>query len=254
MATVKDIMTRDLVHVEPGDLATKARSIIRKHGYRALPVLEKGRLAGIVSRGDILRVTANKTNITVKGLMTKNLTTVSEGTDLCTAAKKIIKSGAKQLLVADEGELRGIVSSVDILKGFIKNEDAPVKEKIADIMKESACTCTPEDEIAGILDMMHADGLSGLPVVKNKKVIGVVTRMNVIKKGANISKESGKTRKTSVGKIMTTPAAAVNPETKVREAAQLMVQKSIVLLPVVDNKGSLLGTVDIEDVLQAYLP
>jgi len=54
-ATAADVMTRDVITIRPDDdIAEVARLLERKHIKRA-PVLEDGRLVGIVSRADLLR-------------------------------------------------------------------------------------------------------------------------------------------------------------------------------------------------------
>ncbi|MCA9114744.1 MAG: CBS domain-containing protein [Planctomycetaceae bacterium] len=53
--TVETIMRRHPVCVSPADDAFALSSIFVSHGYRHLPVVEDGRLLGIVSRRDILR-------------------------------------------------------------------------------------------------------------------------------------------------------------------------------------------------------
>jgi CBS domain-containing protein len=57
--TVRDIMSRGLVVVEPDHPVTRAVDLMVEHGMRALPVVERHpdglRLLGLVSRGDALR-------------------------------------------------------------------------------------------------------------------------------------------------------------------------------------------------------
>ena len=254
MVSVKEIMTKEPVCVESSDLVTRARSLIRKYGYRALPVLEKGKLVGIISRGNILKITSSKTNISVEGIMNRNLITVSEDDDIFSAAKAIVRSGVRQLLVVDNGNLKGIISSMDILDKFVKEDYHPVKKKIDEVMTTDVVYCEQDDEISKIWDMMHSSGFSGLPVLKNNKIIGIVTRMNILKQGSvRLSKESGKIRNAPVKRVMMTPAITVTPATGVKRAAGTMVKRRIIRLPVVDKKKELVGIVDIEDILRAYV-
>jgi CBS domain-containing protein len=50
---VREIATRDLVFVKPGDSTKEATRIMAERQIRRLPVVEDGRLVGIVSLGDI---------------------------------------------------------------------------------------------------------------------------------------------------------------------------------------------------------
>lgn len=58
-----------------------------------------------------------------------------------------------------------------------------------------------------------------------------------------------------VRELMTTPAVTVAPETTVREAAALLSERGITAMPVVDERGELLGVVSEADlILEAFLP
>lgn len=50
---VREIATNDLVFVKPGDSTREAEKIMGEHQIRRLPVVEDGRLVGIVSLGDL---------------------------------------------------------------------------------------------------------------------------------------------------------------------------------------------------------
>ena len=253
MLLAKDVMTEDPVILQASDSATHARAIIRDQGHRAYPVLDDGRLAGILTRGDVLKVTSNKSNMLVKGIMSQNLMTANLGDDLFSCAKKILNAKIRQLVVVNEGKLTGIITSSDIIAAFLEKDYNPVKKKISEIMSTNIISCEPEDEIPGIWDIMGSSGFSGLPVVSKEKLLGMITRMDIFRAGFRLSKESGKSRSGHVQKIMKSPAIAVTSDVDTRVAAQAMIHKNIIRLPVVDEKEHLIGIVDIEDILRAYI-
>ena len=53
---VKDVMTRDPVVVAADAPVREAAGLLRKHRIGGLPVLDVGRLVGIITEGDILRL------------------------------------------------------------------------------------------------------------------------------------------------------------------------------------------------------
>lgn len=57
--TARDIMTAPLVTVDANDTIAAAMQLLVAHGIKRLPVLEAGRLAGILSRTDLLRAVAS---------------------------------------------------------------------------------------------------------------------------------------------------------------------------------------------------
>jgi CBS domain-containing protein len=54
---VGEIMTREVIHVKPTLLITEAMAIMTEKRVRHLPVLENGKLCGMISLGDLVKVT-----------------------------------------------------------------------------------------------------------------------------------------------------------------------------------------------------
>lgn len=55
--SVREIMTADVIHTSPDQKVRKCLSLMTKHHFRHIPVLEDDRLVGILSIEDIKRVT-----------------------------------------------------------------------------------------------------------------------------------------------------------------------------------------------------
>lgn len=55
--SVREIMTADVIHTSPDQKVRKCLSLMTKHHFRHIPVLENDRLVGILSIEDIKRVT-----------------------------------------------------------------------------------------------------------------------------------------------------------------------------------------------------
>ncbi len=252
MLSVKDLMTKNPVCINSTDTVTRARSIMRKYGYRALPVLKDEKLVGIVSRGDVLRITSSKTNLQVSGIMNPNVISINSDSDIFSAARLMVKSNIRQIIVTNT-EL-GILSSMDVLRGFIRENYSPSIKKIENIMVRKVVSCEHDDEISRIWEKLYSSGFSGLPVLKKSRVVGMITRTDILKHGAiRLSKESGKRKSVLVERVMRTPAITVTPSTSVKDAAKIMVKNRILRLPVVDKGNKLIGIVDVEDILKAYV-
>jgi CBS domain-containing protein len=253
MVLARDVMSKNLVYVSAEDPVTNARSLLRKHGFRVLPVLDDGRIVGVISRADVLKVTSSKANIRVSGLMDRNVYSVSPEEELKKAAKKLVSSGKKQLLVIGE-KLVGVLSSLDIVTEFVRKCYSPLKKDVSSVMSHDVVYCSPEDSVASVWDKIAATGFSGMPVVSDKKVVGIVTRMDLLKRGnARISRESGRPRSIPVKKVMSTPPIVVSQGSSVAEAAEIMASRRILRLPVTGVDGALAGILDVEDVLGAYI-
>ena len=65
---VRDIMTTDVVSVEPGWTADQCMALMTDQRIRHLPVVENGALVGIVSIGDVVRAIVDSQKFVIKSL------------------------------------------------------------------------------------------------------------------------------------------------------------------------------------------
>ena len=267
---VKEIMTSTPLTVSVDTHATKVRSILREDGYRSIPVVADNRLEGIITRGDIMNISATKSNIDARGIMDHPQVITTPDADILDLSRKLIKADIKQAPVVestDNMHLVGIVSVVDILRKLLYNGAKPNYNSVGEIFTKDVVSCTFDEPISKIWDLMDETGFSGLPVNKNKKLIGIITRKDIINSGhIRIGKESGEIKRSiKVEKIMKTPPLVTTVESKINEAAQIMIEYDIGRMPVVENpvyikkepnravKSDLIGIIAREDILWSYL-
>lgn len=128
---ISRIMTRKPATVTPEDNLETVRILLEKHGFHHIPVVEAGKLAGIVSYTDYLRIVgevygaaqAGNPNehplksIAVKTVMTEHPVCLSP-TDTVEDALKIFKTNHFHAIPVIEGERRlvGILSTHDLIK------------------------------------------------------------------------------------------------------------------------------------------
>jgi len=100
-------------------------------------------------------------------------------------------------------------------------------------------TVSPEDSVEEARRLMREHGISGLPVIVGKKLVGIVTRRDVY------FAENGNLL---VKDIMTKDPITVGPEITPQEARKIMARYKIEKLPVVSESGELIGLVTAKDV------
>jgi len=178
--------------------------------------------------------------------------------DIMPTAKLMIEAGLGRVPVLKSGQdmtLVGILSIVDIFRNM-KLDRIPSKT-VSEVMTTDVKTCSPKDSIAKVWLNMKETGFSGLPVVKNDELIGMVTRRNIINAGyARIEREDEQGTKSTmsppVEKIMSTPAYFLSPEASLKEAIQTFLKLDVGRLSVV-NGGKLVGIVDRNDIIKAFV-
>jgi CBS domain-containing protein len=146
---VADVMETDWPTLGPEQTVEDAIKLFAESGISGAPVVEDGRLAGIVTEGDLIfrdaeikapgfldilggviplgnwdeyREEALKSaGVTVGEVMTREVLTVGPDDSLAEAATVMAEEGIKLLPVAEEGILRGIVTRMDILTLHVLN-------------------------------------------------------------------------------------------------------------------------------------
>lgn len=112
-------MSRNPVTVNPVDNLSTAKAKMRAGNFRRLPILEEGKLVGIVTEGDIRAHVGNLERTQVKSCMTEGLLTVTPQTTLEEAAALLLNHKIGGLPVLEEGRLVGIITTSDVLQAFL---------------------------------------------------------------------------------------------------------------------------------------
>jgi CBS-domain-containing membrane protein len=151
MRKAKDIMTKDVITVEPETEVIQAAKLLLEHHINGLPVVDKeGHLKGIICQSDLIDqqrklplpsffimldsfvpITSSKniekalqkmSAITVKEAMTRDPVTVGPETDLEDIATLMVKHSIHTVPVVDQGKIVGIIGKEDILRTLMPSE------------------------------------------------------------------------------------------------------------------------------------
>lgn len=110
---VRELMSRNVISVSPGDTVATARIRLREHGIHHLLVVDRETVAGVVAFRDL----AGKPETTkVDELMTRDVATVDAGASARRAASLMIRSTSGCLPVLEDGKLAGIITTSDLMR------------------------------------------------------------------------------------------------------------------------------------------
>jgi CBS domain-containing protein len=134
--TVKDAVTPSPLTVTPRTTVATALRLIRDNQIGHLPVLEEGRILGVVSEDRILALTPSEATTLSRHEATDLLSrlTVDRAVDeavvldaatpLTEAARALLDRRTSAALVVERGQLGGIVTHSDLLRAFIAERRA----------------------------------------------------------------------------------------------------------------------------------
>ncbi len=119
---IGDVMTRDVITVEPQTTMAELRTVLRDHRISGVPVLENDELVGIVSVEDLIKALASgEVSAQVGEKMTRNPVTVRADETVVAAIKYFSRYGFGRFPVVDRaGKLVGILTRGDIIRGLLK--------------------------------------------------------------------------------------------------------------------------------------
>jgi acetoin utilization protein AcuB len=133
---VKEWMTQEVITVTSSCPLPEAYWLMIENEIRRLPVVDEGRLVGIITLENLRRI--NPINITmldivyinemlaklpIRRLMTENPKTISPSASLIEAAQMMLQHKISALPVLDGGKLVGIITESDIFRAFVESEE-----------------------------------------------------------------------------------------------------------------------------------
>ncbi len=117
--------------------------------------------------------------------------------------------------------------------------------RVSELIGGPVYSCTEQTTAIDAARQMLADDVGSLAVVKDGRLVGIVTERDLVREYAE---HSSHTR--AVGEVMTPNPDSLAPDVEVDEAASWMMAAGYRHLPVVED-GNLVGMVSIKDVLWA---
>jgi CBS domain-containing protein len=117
MTTVRDIMTKELITVEPSATVAETATVMGEHHVGSALVCEDDALAGIFTERDIVRALSQDFDAarhSIAHYMTRTPTTVSPDATLQEALQLMLSGGFRHLPVVEEERPVGMVSMRDI--------------------------------------------------------------------------------------------------------------------------------------------
>ncbi|MGY6530447.1 MAG: CBS domain-containing protein [Cyanobacterium sp.] len=148
-----------------------------------------------------------------------------------------------------------------------------MNKTVGDIMTPSPITVNPDTALQDAITILAQKKLSGLPVVdKENKLVGVISETDLMWQETGVEpppyimildsviylqnpgryeKEIHKALGQTVGEVMTNKPITVKSDDTVKRAAQILHEKKISRLPVVDGNDNVVGIVTQGDIIQA---
>lgn len=131
---VKDYMTLNPRTVNPEDSAQEIAEKMKTLNYRQFPVVENGKLVGIITETDLVEAISKNEDVCVKDVMATEPLTLMEDASIENASDIIrVKNFNSMPVVSEKNELLGILTITDILDALrttFSFNDKPIKIEV----------------------------------------------------------------------------------------------------------------------------
>ncbi|MEM0317044.1 MAG: CBS domain-containing protein [Candidatus Nezhaarchaeales archaeon] len=263
LTPVYAIATKKVITVSPHESLAVVRELMVKHGISRVVIIEGERPVGLVTKKDIIKFLAlddterSLIEIPVSEVMSGNLVLVRPDLDVRTVANIMLDSDISSLLVVDGEKLLGIVTKTDICRYYA--EHCKGVFKVRDFMTPHVIYVKPMHSLFRVMNLMIKHNISRVLVLSDDhKPIGIVTLTDLTFYTSSLRPVKHPTFETipsslilTAEDVMTRDPITIREDEDLSKAPELMLEKRISGLPVVNENGRLSGIITKSDVVKA---
>lgn len=192
--TLGTIMKRNPITINVKNKLTDLLELMILSGYGVIPLVNnENEVIGIITERDIVSYLSNRVNLGIKveDIMTKNVITIEMNKTVKDALKLMVSAGIRRLpIVNEKSEVSGIITSKDIVNIFGSHKifkvvtngliDSFLNKTIKEFGTTRIVTVNPEDDLSVAIKLMSKFNVSGLLVVTNNILVGIITERDII--------------------------------------------------------------------------
>ena len=204
--SIRRVMTSHPVTITPFRELREAVELMIKNNISSLPVADDDEVVGIITKTDLMDFYSQKfaNKWKVSQLMTSEVVTVNENHSIGHVISRMEDQKIGKLVVMRDNEPVGIITSGNISFANVEDPETGVSiEKIAflrkvegqekrnvrevsmvtagDIMTNDLIKIGPEEDAANAANIMIKNDVSGIPVVSDDELVGIITKTDIIR-------------------------------------------------------------------------
>jgi CBS domain-containing protein len=190
---IKLIMTQKVISIKTSAKISEAIEKMKQADLGGLPIVDdKDRVKAIVTERDLANLFADRrSGIQVARLMSEKVITALPKTTIFEAEKTMALQGFRRLPIVSDGKVIAIITAMDIIRFFGSGEvfrhlrsgtiiqvlNTPALE----IASKTVTSVEPDADVGQAAKIMREKDIGALPVVRNGKLIGIVTERDFFK-------------------------------------------------------------------------
>ena len=207
---VRDIMSKDLVTVSPDESIYDCAKQMKEHNISSVIIQDKMQnLIGVITKTDLVStfLAQSTASLNISRIMTKKVITVSPDDSVFEVQSVLFNNKISRVVVAKNKKQVGIITyrdfvpakTFDLHKEFmdpIESEEISYNPQLnefnvnqlsylltfsaKDIMTKAPFVAYHDDDVYTAAILMIRHGISGIPVIRNQKLVGMVTKSDIV--------------------------------------------------------------------------
>ncbi len=246
---LKDIAQKENLCIQSSASLNDLLELMSLNQKGVVVILDDTKPVGILTERDVVEIFYRGAGLDQKvdKYAKVNLVSTNGDRNVGYALNLTLENAIRRVIVVDDSNnFIGVVTLQDLLK-YLEEDFYRLTIKIKHILKKVGylVSVSPDKTLHDVLKIMFTNKISSVPVVENKKPVGIISEKDILKlAGNNISFEN------SVSKYMTSPVDTARLDSLLVEVVEVMNYKNIRRVVIVDNKGAAINIVTIRDVIE----
>lgn len=255
---VRDIMSTELITVDKDRNLKEVLHLMQQHKVTKIPVTEQKKLIGIVTDGriaDKLGRAHNKRAQTAtfhaSSVMEKDFIRAHPDEDIANLLADVGKPGLTMIPVCKGDTLVGVVTKADLLP--LVESPRPLRE----LMTTKLQAVAPGERIVHARRLLLDHNIARLPVLEQGHLRGLIAEHEIAGafagfKAADAHVQKAMVRDLQVGDYMVRDVVTAPPTLPAHQAAQMMLDRHVGALPIVNGGGTIQGIVTRTDLIKTF--
>lgn len=186
---VSALMSEPPITVEHDTNASEAVKLMLDKGVGALPVLNNGKLVGLMTESDFIKSANFQGDFSP--LIKRDHPRIMPNERIVHARSIMLERGARVLPVVDSGKLIGLLTEMILAKAFFEvrdridttyMDDVARRVIVEDVMMEAPPKIPESGDLRSVRNAFLSTGLPALPITDfNERVVGVIERRSLLK-------------------------------------------------------------------------
>ena len=254
---IGEMCTKNLLTIYPTATVAQLIKLILDNDYRRVPIVDQGKIAGIITISDVLKALVSGKNTKLEStkiqeVMTHDVISLHADANLDTAVQKMGREDRGNLIVVNEkyNSLLGIITEWDVIKllkdvfGDLKIKDLPERYKQIKLL-----TLNENANISQAMSLMLDKGIKrSIMITDDNKVKGIITASDIIRhictKDMSFQLDMLKNPVSMVNDAKRgRELISVNEDSLLADAISLIIRHKFDAVPISDAEDRILGVI-----------